>query len=292
MKWGIVFSSTTWPDPRNAAAFAEIAEECGFESLWAPEHVLVPVEYQPLYDASDDGTLNRLGRRAGVPDPLIWFAYVAARTTTLRFGTGVVILPEHNTVEYAKTVATLAFMTEGRFMLGAGIGWCREEYEALDRPWDNRGARFEEMVAALRTIWSEDEPSFDGKYVKFPKIVSDPKPPGGAVPIVIGGNSTAPARRAGRIADGYFPAIFPTELVYEKLPQLLADVRAGAEEAGRDYSQIEITSGGVRTAEAAKWFADQGVHRLTIACRSKTIEDLREELARFRDEVIDQTRDL
>lgn len=292
MKWGIVFSSTSFPDPTSAAALAKSAEEAGFESLWSPEHVVVPVKYKPVYSASDDGTLDRLGSRGGVPDPLIWFAYVAAHTTTLKFGTGISILAEHNPVEYAKTCATLAYMSEGRFMLGVGVGWCQEEYEALGMPWDNRGRRLEESIAGMRKIWANEEAEFAGEFVSFPPITSDPKPPGGAVPIVIGGTSEIVARRAGRIGDGFFPAIFPTSEVHSLLPVLLAAVRAGAAEAGRDLSDIEITSGGVRTAEDAKWFADQGVDRLTIAVRSKTLPEMREELLRFGDEVIAATADL
>jgi len=292
MKWGIVFSSTTCPDPERAAALGEIAEEVGFESLWAPEHVVIPVEYVPRYEASPTGRLDRLGSRGGIPDPIVWFAYVAARTSRIRFGTGVVILPEHNPVSYAKSCATLATLSAGRFMLGVGVGWCPEEYEALGVPWPNRGKRIDECIEAMRTIWREPQPSYDGEYVRFPAIESDPKPPGGAVPIVIGGNSMAAASRAGRTGDGYFPAIFPTEKVWEDLPPLLAQVRASAAEAGRDPASIEITSGGVRTAEDARWFADQGVHRLTIAVRSRTIEDMRAELKRFGDEVIEPTRDL
>jgi probable F420-dependent oxidoreductase len=292
MKWGIVFSSTTCPDPERAAALGELAEEAGFESLWAPEHVVIPVEYEPVYEASPTGRLDRLGSRGGVPDPLIWFAYVAARTSRIRFGTGVVILPEHNPVAYAKTCATLATLSQGRFMLGVGVGWCREEYEALDEPWPHRGRRCEEYIEVLRTLWREPEPAYDGRFVRFAAVQSDPKPPGGTIPILIGGTSSAAAQRAGRIGDGYFPAIFPTERVWTDLPPLIEQVRAAAVDAGRDPAAIEITSGGVRTAEGAKWFADLGVHRLTVAVRARSVPEMRDELSRFGDEVISPTENL
>ena len=232
MKWGIVFSSTTCPDPDSAAALAENAEEAGFESLWAPEHIVVPVEYEPIYAASPTGRMDRLGRRGGIPDPIVWFAYVAARTTRLRFGTGVVILPEHNVVTFAKSCATLAVLSKGRFILGCGVGWNREEYEALGMPWDHRGARYDECIWALRTLWRDPEPSYDGVYVKFPPVECDPKPPGGSIPIVLGGTSRPAVRRAGQLGDGYFPAIFPTERVHEELPKLVSLLRSSAEEAG------------------------------------------------------------
>jgi probable F420-dependent oxidoreductase len=292
MKWGIVFSSTSNPDPDRAAALAEAAEEAGFESLWAPEHVVIPVEYEPVYDASPTGRLDRLGSRGGVPDPLVWFAFVAARTTRIRFGTGVVILPEHNPVAYAKTCATLASLSKGRFILGVGVGWCREEYEALDAPWPERGRRCEEYIDVLRTLWREGDAGYDGRFVRFPAVTCDPKPPGGAIPIFVGGTSPAAARRAGRVGDGFFPAIFPTERVWTDLPPLIEECRAAARQAGRDPATVEITSGGVRTPEEAKWFAEQGVSRLTVAVRSRTIPEMRAELLRLGAELLAPTRDL
>jgi probable F420-dependent oxidoreductase len=292
MKWGTVFSSTSFPDPERASALATTAEDVGFESLWAPEHIVVPVEYDPIYGASDDGTLDRLGSRDGIPDPLIWFAFVAAQTKRIRFGTGVILLTERNLLHTAKEVATLDMLSKGRLMLGVGVGWSREEYEALGAPWPNRGKRMDEYIEAARLLWTEPNPSYDGEMLKFPPLECDPKPHDGPVPIHIGGTSEAACRRAGRTGDGYFPAIFPTSEVYTQLPLLLDWVRAGAKDAGRNYEDIEITSGGVRTAEEAKWFADQGVHRLTVAVRSKTISDMQEELKRFGGEVIEQTVDL
>jgi alkanesulfonate monooxygenase SsuD/methylene tetrahydromethanopterin reductase-like flavin-dependent oxidoreductase (luciferase family) len=177
-------------------------------------------------------------------------------------------------------------------MLGVGVGWNREEYEALGMPWEERGARYEEEIGALRALWREPEPSYDGVYVKFPPLWCDPKPPGGTIPIVFGGTSAPAIRRAGRIGDGFFPAIFPTERVYDELPKMLALLRSSAEEAGRDPASIEVSSGGVRTAEEARWFADLGVSRLTVAVRSKTTAEMRDELLRFGDEVIAVTTDL
>lgn len=292
MRWGIVFATTGWPTADEAIALAEAAEMSGFDSLWAPEHVTMPVEYDNVYAASADGRADRLSCRGGIPDPIVWFAYVASRTSVLKFGTGVAILPEHNTLEYAKSVATLASLSGGRFILGVGLGWSRNEYEALHVPWAHRAARSEEMVEALRLLWSEPQAAFDGRYVRFPKVACEPKPPGGSVPIVIGGSSRAAARRAGRVGDGYFPSIFPADAIRARLPVLIREMESNAREAGRDASAVEVTTGGARTAEEAKWFADQGVHRLTIACRSRTVADMRIELERFGRDVISKTGDL
>ncbi len=292
MKWGTVFSSTSFPDAERAVALAQIAEEAGFESLWAPEHIVVPVEYAHLYGASDDGTLNRLGSRGGIPDPLIWFAFVASHTKRLRFGTGVMLLTERNPVHTAKEAATLDSLTQGRLMLGVGAGWCREEYDALGVSWPRRGKRLDEYIDAVRALWSKDEASYTGEFVSYAAVQCDPKPHNGTIPIHIGGTSEAAARRAGRTGDGFFPAIFPTENVRTELPRLLDWVRDGATSAGRDPAAIEVTSGGTRSVEGTKWYADQGVHRLTIAIRARTIPEMREEMLRFGTDVIERTTDL
>lgn len=292
MKWGTVFSSTSFPDAERAVALAQIAEEAGFESLWAPEHIVVPVEYAHLYEASDDGTLNRLGSRGGIPDPLIWFAFVASHTKRLRFGTGVMLLTERNPVHTAKEAATLDSLTQGRLILGVGAGWCREEYDALGVSWPKRGKRLDEYIDAVRALWSNDAASYTGDFVSFGPVQCDPKPHNGTIPIHIGGTSEAAARRAGRTGDGYFPAIFPTENVRTELPRLLDWVRDEAISAGRDPASVEVTSGGTRSVEGAKWYADQGVHRLTVAIRARTIPEMREEMLRFGADVIEQTTDL
>lgn len=123
MKWGIVFSSTGFPDPDSAVALARAAEQAGFESLWSPEHVVMSKHPDATpYRGSPDGSMARLARRGGIPDPLIWFAYVASATSRIRFGTGVLILPEHQPVVLAKSAATLDHLCGGRLLLGVGVG--------------------------------------------------------------------------------------------------------------------------------------------------------------------------
>jgi probable F420-dependent oxidoreductase len=229
--------------------------------------------------------------RQGVPDPLIWFSYVAAKTKTLKFCTGVTLLTERNPLHTAKEAATLAVLSEGRLILGVGSGWCREEYDALGISWPNRGRRLDEYIEVCRTLWREPVASYKGEFVSFDRLYSDPKPPAGFVPIHIGGRSEAAARRGGRTGDGYFPAVFPTSEVPTLFPKLVRWMREGAEEAGRNPDSIELTSGGTRTAEGAKWFADLGVHRLTIAPHAKDLAGMREELKRFGGEVIEKTMD-
>jgi probable F420-dependent oxidoreductase len=293
MKWGIVFASTGFPDPEAAIALAQTAEEYGFESLWAPEHVIMSkAPGATPYRGSTDGSMARLARRGGIPDPLIWFAFVAAATKTIRFGTGVLILPEHQPVVLAKTAATLDALSQGRLILGIGVGELPEEYGAVGMEFTDRGRRMDEYIEALRRLWRDDEASFEGKYVSFDRVECRPWPTNRSIPLFIGGASKAALLRAARVGDGYFPFLFRGEDPHEALPILLATVRRETIAAGRDPDALELTSGGARTVEEARWYADQGVHRLTVPVRARTIPEMRDEIRRFADEVIDKTGDL
>jgi len=288
MKWAIIYIPNTFPNPDMAAFIAQTAEQAGFESIWGGEHVVFPVEYEHVYGFTDSGEFPNTDKP--MPDPLIYFAYAAAVTKTLRFGTGVVLLPEHNPLVFAKSAATLDFLSGGRFELGVGIGWMKAEFEALGIPWEQRGKRTDEYIAALRRLWSEDEASFDGEILKFPPVRCSPKPPRKMIPIHIGGDTPAAARRAGRLGDGFFPAVYPNRRVKEELPMLIDTMRRTAAEHGRDGSKVEITSGGTRKAEGVAWFEDLGVSRLTIAIHGREKEEIYRELMTFGDEVISKTR--
>src|SRR5690349_23292559 len=152
--------------PDYAVALAQLCEELGFESIWTVEHVVVPVGYQSEYPYSPDGKMPG-GEHVPIPDPLIWLTYVGAVTTTLRLGTGILILPQRNPVVLAKEVATLDRLTGGRVELGVGVGWLREEFDALAVPWERRGARTEEHIAVMRALWDGDHTAFHGDWFDF-----------------------------------------------------------------------------------------------------------------------------
>jgi probable F420-dependent oxidoreductase len=244
------------------------------------------------YRGSPDGRMDRLARRGGIPDPLIWFAFVAGCTTRIRFGTGVLILPEHQPVVLAKAAATLDHLASGRLMLGVGVGELPEEYAAVGMQFSNRGRRTDEYLDAMRLLWSEDEATFDGRYVRFDRMECRPWPEKRSIPIHIGGGSEAAIHRAARRGDGYFPFVAPEDDPHEVLPVLLRRLGAECRSVGRDVSELELTSGGARTVEDARWYADEGIHRLTVAIRSRTIGDMRDELARLGDELVAPTTDL
>lgn len=287
MKWAIIYVSSYFPDPEMAGFVAQTAEEAGFESIWSGEHIVIPVNYKLEYGFTDSGEFPNADKP--IPDPLVYFSYLAALTKTLRFGTGISLLPEHSPLVFAKSVATLDHMSGGRFELGVGVGWMKEEFEALGVPWEHRGKRTDEYIAGLRRLWADDQASFDGEILKFPAVRSNPKPVRKMVPIHIGGDTQIAARRAGRLGDGFFPAVYPNRRVKEELPGLIDTMRKTAAEHGRDGSKIEITSGGTRSADGVSWFEDLGVSRLTIAVHGKTREEIRRELMTFGEQVISKT---
>ncbi len=166
-------------------------------------------------------------------------AFAAAATTRLRFLTGILILPQRNPIVLAKELATLDAMSGGRIEIGIGVGWLREEFEAIGVPFEKRGARADEYVAAMRALWARDDASYNGQFVAFDGMSCNPKPVRGRVPFIIGGHSEVAAKRAGRLGDGFFPAT-GAAVALEPLIELM---RRTAREHGRDPATIEVTTG-------------------------------------------------
>ncbi len=262
MKFGIRYCNTgRYVHPSNAVELVQAAESAGFESAWTVEHTVIPRGYQSAYPYAADGRLPGGEGDFVLPDPQIWMAYVAARTSKIKLATGILILPQHNPVICAKQVATLDFMSGGRVILGIGVGWLREEFEALGVPFAERGARTEEYMHALRALWTMDAPSYEGRFVRFKDAYMRPKPVNGTVPIVIGGHSKAAAARAGRMADGFFPARGAS-------PELLAVVRGAAETAGRDPAAVEITASMPDDPADLPAMAARGISRVLVPVTS------------------------
>jgi probable F420-dependent oxidoreductase len=267
--------------PDGAIGMGRIAEECGFESVWTVEHVVVPSGYESQYPYSPTGKMPG-PEESPIPDPLIWLTWVAAATTRLRLGTGILILPQRQPLVLAKEIATLDLLSSGRVELGVGVGWLREEFDALGVPWDGRGARTEEYVDVLRRLWTEPETAYEGSFTSFAAVKSYPKPAqAGGVPVHVGGHTEAAARRAGRIGDGFFPGA-----ALDKLPRLVEVMRAAAAEAGRDPDAIEITAGGVLDLDGVKRLADLGVTRVVIPPLGFDLETLRTQFGNFSENVI------
>lgn len=284
MKFGVMppYGLAPVPDGTFAAGFARAAEEAGFESLWLVEHVVMAVEYTSTYPYDPSGR-SPFTADVAQPDPLVWLGYVAAATTRIRLATSVIILPQRNPLILAKEAATLDRLSGGRLELGIGVGWVREEAEALGTDFRTRGRRTDEYVAAMRALWREPVASFAGTFVNFGGVVSEPKPlqPGG-VPIVVGGHSAAAARRAGRLGDGFFPLVGDPG----QLGELRRIVRETADAHGRDPQSIVLTLMGGPDLASAEYCARSGAARMVISLKERTLDDCRRALERFGSEVI------
>src|SRR3954470_14020000 len=218
-------------------AIASAAERAGLATLWSGEHVVMVDESASRYPYSDDG-LIAVPAEADWLDPMIGLRFVAAATSTIRIATGVLLLPEHNPVLVAKQAATLDTLSGGRLTLGIGIGWSREEFDALGVPFERRGARTEEYVAAIRTLWRDDVASFDGEFVRFGPGQVNPKPfRDRRIPIVLGGNSDAALRRVAAWGDGWYGFnVDGLEAVAERVEFLNGLCR----ERGRDPAELRL----------------------------------------------------
>ena len=286
MEFSIAFANVgPFAALEGATRFALAAEAAGIESIWTVEHVVVPAGYRSEYPYDRSGKMPG-SEDAPIPDPLIWLAFVAAATTTIRLGTGIVILPQRNPVVFAKEVATLDSMSGGRVELGIGVGWLEEEFDAIGVPFRERGARTDDHIGAMRALWTQDRASFAGRFTEFTDCIQRPQPANGTVPIHIGGHSDAAAKRAGRLGDGFFPG----KGSHEELARLIGVMGEAAAEADRDASAIQITAGsagifGDDPVGDVHRLEDIGVHRCVIPSVLH-MQDPEASLSRFHDSVI------
>ena len=219
-------------------AVAGAAEQAGFATLWAGEHVVMVDESKSPYPYADDGRIA-VDAAADWLDPMITLSFAAAATRTIELATGVLLLPEHNPVIVAKQAASLDRLSGGRLTLGVGIGWSREEFDALGVPFERRAARTAEYVDAMRTLWRDEIASFDGEFVGFDGIRVNPKPVrDGRLPVVFGGNSAAALRRAATTGDGWYGFNLPD---VEEAAHCASAIRAHCRSAGRDRGDLRLS---------------------------------------------------
>ena len=215
---------------------ARACEERGIESLWLPEHPLVPVHYATRYPLSADGKLPR--PYTELPDQFATLAAAAAVTTKLRIGSGVCLVPERDPLFTAHQVATLDWLSDGRFLFGIGAGWLREEMDLFTPHFEHRFAFMREAITAMRKLWTEDAPSFEGRWVRFPPVVCRPRPVQRPhPPVILGGMGPNAVRRVATWGDGWMPIALPPDAV----ASARRDIDRLAREAGRDPGRISLT---------------------------------------------------
>ena len=223
--------------PELLDAVAEDAEARGIGTIWVGEHVVLFEEYSSIYPYAEDGRIPA-PPGSGLLEPLITLTYLAGRTSTVRLGTAMLLLPQRNPVYVAKEVASLDVLSGGRVDLGVGVGWLKEEFDALNVPWAQRGRRTDEYLEVLRTLWVDDLSAFHGETYDlpacemFPKPIQQPHPP-----IHIGGETPAALRRAARAGQGWHTFNrSPGELATG-----LAELAPHLDEAGRTIADLRIT---------------------------------------------------
>lgn len=283
MKIGLMFANSgPFSQPELLAELARDAEQCGVESIWTVEHVVIPHDYKSPYPYAKSGKIPG-GEDVSIPDPLLPLSYAAALTSRIRLCTGVVILPQRNPLYLAKQLATLDVLSHGRVTLGIGSGWLKEEFDALGLDFRTRGARTDEAMQALRTLWRDNPSNFHGKHFNFGPVVSYPKPvQHGGIPIVVGGHSPAAARRAGRLGDGFFPAIGEAD----KLKELFRIMHEEANKADRDANEIELSCMGRARLDSLKQMRDLGISRVVVAPPAFDAEGLKRGLDQMGNEII------
>jgi probable F420-dependent oxidoreductase len=258
-----LFSMTTGPCsyPAGAARVGRAAEAAGFDSLWGGEHVVLP---DPRVPPSPMEPEDR------ILDPLVSLAFLAAHTTRIRLGTGIIIVPQRNPLVLAKQLASLDVLSGGRLIFGVGVGYLEPEFRALGIPFEHRGPVTDEYLGALRVIWSEARPAYHGRFVRFEGVQANPRPaqqPG--PPIVVGGHTEAAFRRAVEQGHGWYGFALDDAGVQRCLDGLRQAGARHERPSALGPLEISVTPRPTRGGEAmdrasADRFAALGVHRLIL----------------------------
>ncbi len=256
--------------------FARRAENIGLDSIWMGEHVVLFDETEFPYPGSRDGKIP-VPEGGGMLDTVATFGYLAACTQTLRFGTGITLIPQRNPVYTAKEFATLDWLTGGRIDLGIGVGWCKEEVIACGYTFEDRGKRCDEILEMMQLLWTEPVAEYHGEFHDLPPCRMDPKPVQKPhIPIIVGGHSRAGFRRAAKYGSGWygFQLDVPgTADVCQALDAALAE-----QGRSRDGFELVITPTFNVTADMIRGYEDLGVDRLIIHLGSQKADRIDQRL--------------
>lgn len=260
MKFGLSLSGLS---PRHYPTLAEEAENLGFESIWIPDHLVLPEPMPSTYLYSDDGK-PPIPAATAVYDPWVLLGAMSSVTETIRFGTSVYVLPLRHPVVTARGVLTVDRISHGRVTLGAGVGWLKEEFDIVGLDPSTRGKRADEIIPLLRRLWTEEVVEHHGAYYDIPPVHFEPKPFQKTIPIEIGGTSSRALWRAGTLGDGWIDIGSSSSV--DQLAARVRTVMAARAEAGRDHLPFIVTAG-IGLADGADYVdrtAETGVHRLVL----------------------------
>ncbi len=234
---------------------AQSAEAMGYESLWTGEHIVLPDPQEAPSPAPPD---------ADMVETVATLSYLAGVTTTIKLGTGIIILPQRRPAILAKSLASLDVLSGGRLLFGLGVGYIPREFAACDTPMAARGERTDRYLEAMRALWTKDAVSIDNEYVQFDRVTANPKPVQTDIHTVVGGHSTRAARRSVAMAHGWYGFRRDLETTAADIERL----RSAAEETERPEHlgtlEVSITPPGIPTAEDVEAYGELGVDRLIL----------------------------
>ena len=248
-------------DSLDVAELAALAESLGFESIWLPEHPIIPVHTDSKYGGTPDGSIPP--DMAHVADPFMGLARASAVTTTLNLGTGICLVPERNPLLLAKEIATLDMLSGGRFIFGIGAGWLKEETEIMGGDFAHRWSQTRESILAMKELWTREEAEFHGRFYDFPPVRSFPKPARKPhPPILLGGFAANVFKRVAAWGDGWMP----TRVTPEQIRAGRASIEEMAEAAGRDPGGFDVTVFGVDPdPDLIRRFQEAGTDRAIVS---------------------------
>jgi len=261
-------------EPEIISLIASTSEACGYHSLWAPEHIVLLDQYAAQYPYTADGVMPFETMAIDFMDPFLALTYASAVTKKIRLGTGICLLPERHPVVTAKEVASLDKLSNGRFDFGVGIGWMKEEFEALQIPWSKRAHRTRDYLSAMTELWTKAESQYDGEFCSFPSVRSYPKPiQQPHPPIIFGGESKPALRRVGEIGNGWWGV----NVSVEDAADHMATIKGFAEAAGRDPSSLTYAAspqlGGPIALDEVKQYQDLGIDQVIIGIFGESADD-------------------
>jgi probable F420-dependent oxidoreductase len=239
--------------PDAAVEIARLAEAVGFESLWVGEHAVLPDPQVPP---------SPLAPHDRILDPIVALTYLAAQTRRILLGTGIIILPQRNPLVLAKELASLDELSGGRLIFGIGAGELEPEFRALGVPFTERGARTDDYLAAMRAIWTQPHPAYQGRFISFEHVQAHPQRD---IPVVVGGQSPAAYRRAFQQGIGWYGWSLDLEETENELHTLTTMLKQHDRPGSLGKLEISVTPPqGMVTLEEVKRYADLGVDRLIL----------------------------
>jgi len=268
--------------PKRWAELTVAAEEAGFESVWLPEHLIMPVQMSGHPGSPHEGESPISASTPGW-DPFVQMAWLAAQTSTIRFGTNVFNIGLRHPFITARALTTADLVSGGRVEFGIGASWLSQEWDAMELRFDTRGRRVDESIEIIRRLFSEDVIEHEGQFFSFGPVGFLPKPVNGSIPFHIGGDSAAAVRRAARLGDGWIPM---AQRDPATLAANLAEIERLRAEVGRT-GPFEVTLFGlqVQSVDDVHRYEEAGATRLLVSPFTNPREGV-DLLRRFGDEVI------